>query len=773
MDEVVPSESYISPFFRLAIRNNPLLSWVGGVQEAPEGQRLDSLCGTCRQAFIGRLVEDEEHRTSQGIPEQYELGNFADLTSRENCVICGFAIIMITRAVSSVPDRFRFVPCANFFLDKWMNVNFFFHSHCDGDDHSGCYKRNQPIGTIMRLAKQDRACFGHHASDVPRCIGPGGHQVCTSLVRQWLRNCEELHGSRCNDLPHSHNLESMQNLLLIDIARSRLVEVTSGHKRKYVALSYVWGNVRLLQTMKANFASLQRDGALDEAQKEIPTVIRDAMKLSNTLGIRYLWVDCLCIVQDDSESKHLQLAQMDRIYREAVLTIAAIAGRDANSSLPGVHPQGRPIVTSEAGGLHLAIYQPPLMGDLDRSVYGTRGWTLQESILSRRVLFVCDYQYYFRCNYGIESEIARAETLEEDATIQNPLASIDQALTAGTGPLYWGTITQAYAKLVNSYTERELSFPEDILNAFAGFASYFDRCCGGSSIYGLPAAILDLALLWAAHSKITRRETLIPDVHGNRARAPSWSWAGWAGRFENDMAQMSGIAIRLVSFIEEFKLGYQETEHRITKLSDISTHYLYEGPISDVRRSEIESDEATSTNDAVAESMPADESKFYRQPTLIFSAYAVGVSNFRFQIRRAATIPQDANYHLSRMNAKDYDYNTKIFDQEGRHCGMFVGDIEHLPYDSEVSTNFWHGEESKWEFVLMSALEKTLQTKFVWLSYFHYFDEDVYGPEKDWNCFNVLLIKWGNEHAERFAAARIHAEAFYIASPVEKLIHLC
>ncbi|KAF7503029.1 hypothetical protein GJ744_004705 [Endocarpon pusillum] len=55
---------------------------------------------------------------------------------------------MITRAVSSEPDRVRFVPCATFLLDKWMNVNFFYRSQWAGDDDSGCYRRNQRIGTI-------------------------------------------------------------------------------------------------------------------------------------------------------------------------------------------------------------------------------------------------------------------------------------------------------------------------------------------------------------------------------------------------------------------------------------------------------------------------------------------------------------------------------------------------------------------------------------------------------------------------------------------------
>jgi hypothetical protein len=563
----------------------------------------------------------------------------------------------------------------------------------------------------------------------------------------------------------------MKDFLLIDIARLRLVQVQSGQQRRYVALSYVWGNVRMLQTTRANFQSLQRDGSLERAFDEVPTVIHDAIKLTNKLGIRYLWADCLCIVQDDGASKHIQLAQMDRIYREAVLTIAALAGQDANCPLPGVRPKSRETVVDEAGGLHLAIYQPHLTGSLGRSVYATRGWTFQESVLSRRVLFVSKFQMHFRCNHGTESEIARVEMFKQDTTDLNPLALIDQAIMESTHQLTWGNVMAAYASLVENYMCRNLSYPEDILNAFAGLSSYFERVCGGSCLYGMPTAFFGFGLLWSARGTIHRRETLIPDGHGAGVQTPSWAWAGWNGRIEHQTTSMSHFPIELVSLTSaEIKLGYRNHERCVGEKACLSTHECCptsatEPSILTARTDQTSADE---TNHGTRESRP----KVYAHPTLIFTAYTVPASRFRFQIRRESTIPNDADYHLSRMNAQDYDYNAKILDEHGHHCGIFIGDIEHLPFETSDSTDFQQGGDASWDFVVISALKRTPRSAFVWITYFNYFDEEVFGPEKDLDCCNVLLIKWKGEQAERFAAARMHLAALSNAEPILKSIQL-
>ncbi|CZT52745.1 uncharacterized protein RSE6_14109 [Rhynchosporium secalis] len=104
-------------------------------------------------------------------------------------------------------------------------------------------------------------------------------------------------------------------------------------RARYLALSYVWGTEPFLQSTKSNPETLKRKRILDAQQ--LPQTIDDAVKLTIILDERYLWVDALCIVQDDMLSKLEQLSQMDRVYVGAALTIINGDGKAANASLTG------------------------------------------------------------------------------------------------------------------------------------------------------------------------------------------------------------------------------------------------------------------------------------------------------------------------------------------------------------------------------------------------------------------------------------------------------
>jgi len=84
--------------------------------------------------------------------------------------------------------------------------------------------------------------------------------------------------------------------ILIDTKAEKLF-TDAGIARRYVALSYVWGNVKTLKTSKLNFRELQEPGSLS-LRSDVPRVIKDAMKFTRLLGETYLWVDALCIIQD-------------------------------------------------------------------------------------------------------------------------------------------------------------------------------------------------------------------------------------------------------------------------------------------------------------------------------------------------------------------------------------------------------------------------------------------------------------------------------------------
>jgi hypothetical protein len=127
----------------------------------------------------------------------------------------------------------------------------------------------------------------------------------------------------------------VERLILVDVTTNALVEVPAS--TPYIALSYVWGSVPMLKTQKSNFEDLKKPGALAADNVTIPRTIRDAMYLVKGLGDHYLWVDCLCIVQDEEqETMDSMLRAMARLYATAEFTIAAASGSDADQGLIGI-----------------------------------------------------------------------------------------------------------------------------------------------------------------------------------------------------------------------------------------------------------------------------------------------------------------------------------------------------------------------------------------------------------------------------------------------------
>jgi hypothetical protein len=150
----------------------------------------------------------------------------------------------------------------------------------------------------------------------------------------WLRTCERHHEHKCDRREAGSQSSQIVNIILIDTKHNCLVEATTA--MRFFALSYVWGSVPQFQTSSAIFAELKQDNGLLTYMHAIPQVIRDAMEVVRGMGENYLWVDSLCIIQDDAEAKHNQISHMAAIYSGAVVTIIAVSARNAHGSLPGV-----------------------------------------------------------------------------------------------------------------------------------------------------------------------------------------------------------------------------------------------------------------------------------------------------------------------------------------------------------------------------------------------------------------------------------------------------
>lgn len=213
-------------------------------------------------------------------------------------------------------------------------------------------------------------------------------QIDFEMVRGWLDVCERHHTLHCGGVHPDLRRDDFVDIIQ-EIPSLRMIDVVdqcitlAPHNCKYIALSYVWGRIdpqKILRTLKANIVALEKPGSLTKPEfyDKIPITIRDAMLVVKELHMRYLWVDSLCIIQDDDGdggSKMEAIAKMAYVYGAASLTITAASGIDANAGLPGVRSgadRKQPI--EEIGpGFRLAFKQ--MWQYYDSSVYYTRGWT--------------------------------------------------------------------------------------------------------------------------------------------------------------------------------------------------------------------------------------------------------------------------------------------------------------------------------------------------------------------------------------------------------------
>src|SRR5436305_4765449 len=213
----------------------------------------------------------------------------------------------------------------------------------------------------------------------------------------------------------------------------------------------------MLQTTTENLATLMCPGSLESKLHDRPLTVRDTFQLAKALGFEYLWVDTLCIVQDDMNGKHSQIAQMDRIYYFATLTVVAFAGQNANRGLPGLGPSSRKNSqhVEEVQGLKLTVPLPNhLATGIDNTApWSTRGWTYQERRLSRRILCFSETQVSFECQYDFYCEDTHIEGAGVASRYHGPML---QSTSSTTLDIRIGVehTWPVYADTVFTYTQR-------------------------------------------------------------------------------------------------------------------------------------------------------------------------------------------------------------------------------------------------------------------------------------------------------------------------------
>ncbi|KAF2173987.1 hypothetical protein M409DRAFT_16258 [Zasmidium cellare ATCC 36951] len=279
-------------------------------------------------------------------------------------------------------------------------------------------------------------------------------------LRSWLRQCEDHSGCVRPKAKRSPRR-------LVDVGTERIPELhlrtCDGNEGDFVALSYCWGHYKgpkLTQTCIEAFHE-----GLDETI--LPQTYKDAIWVTRKLGIRYLWIDALCILQDNEEDWRAESMKMDQVYGNARLTIAAFR---ASSDMEGFlgDRDSQPIWAfcgtisyidekypvymvdeDEMRKFKFYIHEP--QGPLGKQPLASRGWAIQERLMSRRIVYFTSNRMIWQCTRGITTE----EGLICDPQLQ--LAWIKD----NTAHSYW-------CDVVKQYSSCKLSHPSDRLPALAG-----------------------------------------------------------------------------------------------------------------------------------------------------------------------------------------------------------------------------------------------------------------------------------------------------------------
>jgi hypothetical protein len=272
--------------------------------------------------------------------------------------------------------------------------------------------------------------------------------------------------------PDCHQNETLLPTHVLDVSGSDPVLVNGERiNDNYVALSHCWGLEPAITTTLATLHERQRK----IPKSSMPASFRDAVIISKRLGVKYLWIDSLCIVQDSTDDWRTESAKMQDYYRNAYLTISALESPNSYHGILNARKKKLVQLTSEVN-----LYLRPQLRRQDdvfrEAVLNTRAWTLQERLLSTRVVHYSKDELLWECSTcsGREGSMQQQTgKIDPGTVIFSEGGDFKRTLSllkrASDNPKADAMTT--WYRLVTQYSRRALTKPNDRLPAISGIAA--------------------------------------------------------------------------------------------------------------------------------------------------------------------------------------------------------------------------------------------------------------------------------------------------------------
>ncbi|KAF2136609.1 uncharacterized protein K452DRAFT_237225, partial [Aplosporella prunicola CBS 121167] len=388
--------------------------------------------------------------------------------------------------------------------------------------------RNSPIFQNPAFEDSKEVSSFQHAS----CTSSEAHE---GLARHWTDECREKHKD-CKIRADRKSFIPTRLLQMDDKHPDTIrLHLTSPEETdsEYATLSHCWGGAKNITQLTTKTEADLTSGI---PFNTLPRNFQDAILITRSLGLHYLWVDSLCIKQDSVEDWRKEASRMASVYENAYVTIAAAAGPDPHYgcySTRDVILQSPLHIPSEDPKKELYIVPPWNVTRNKTSLVGkssllTRGWVFQEMILSPRILLFCRDGLAWSCRTGDASDVAPWGNVPgygsdgRPRSIATPTlyhAVLEAAEKVHTPQDRDGKIefSELWLSLVKQYTERNLTFGKDRFIAFSAIAQNIKGHSGFKYTAGLWEDTLPYDLLWVPQNP---ENTKRPEIY----QAPSWSW---------------------------------------------------------------------------------------------------------------------------------------------------------------------------------------------------------------------------------------------------------
>ncbi|KAI1093445.1 HET-domain-containing protein [Rostrohypoxylon terebratum] len=364
------------------------------------------------------------------------------------------------------------------------------------------------------------------------------------IARAWLRDCQENHVSchRPTELPTrviDVGTDTEPGILRIFCSR--------GEPAQYVILSHCWGGIDPLLTTDT-IENFQQSIPFDE----IPANFRDAIIVTRQLGIRYLWIDSLCILQDSTEDWKVESKKMGYYYSHATLTILAQCSERSTQGFlkPRVdNIKTKPVKLDVTLGAKdkrqvtvewLPYEREDILSFKHNSHLASRGWTLQEDLLSPRKLYYGNQQIHWKC-YEVANSAEGVPSSDFSllhqfalpfeykfitSILEDDLPSEDQSSPVDTEELL-----REFYGLIQMYSMKNFTKKSDRLPAFSGLARRIHKYLEGEYLAGVWGCDFNRGLDWECYDGMagpgfdTCGQRGLRTSKERERSAPSWSWA--------------------------------------------------------------------------------------------------------------------------------------------------------------------------------------------------------------------------------------------------------